>query len=36
MAYDAYLGERIRQIISTKNVPFYKKKNDGWLGLYGK
>lgn len=31
MAYDAYLGERITQIIETKNVPFFTKKMMGGL-----
>lgn len=31
MAYDAHLGERIHQILKTKNVPFYDKKMMGGL-----
>lgn len=31
MAYDEHLGDRIRQIIQTKNVPFYDKKMMGGL-----
>ena len=31
MAYDEHLGDRIRQIIKTKNVPFYDKKMMGGL-----
>jgi len=31
MAYDTYLGERITQIIQTKNVSFFEKKMMGGL-----
>jgi hypothetical protein len=31
MAYDEHLGDRIRQIIKTKNVPFTDKKMMGGL-----
>ncbi|WP_299125128.1 TfoX/Sxy family protein [uncultured Winogradskyella sp.] len=31
MAYDEHLGDRIRQILQTKNVPFYDKKMMGGL-----
>ena len=31
MAYDEHLADRIRQIIKTKNVPFYDKKMMGGL-----
>ena len=31
MAYDAYLGDRIRKIITTRNIPFYDKKMMGGL-----
>ncbi|MEO1031844.1 MAG: TfoX/Sxy family protein [Bacteroidota bacterium] len=31
MAYDEHLGDRIRQIIKTKNVSFYDKKMMGGL-----
>ncbi|WP_111685306.1 TfoX/Sxy family protein [Winogradskyella tangerina] len=31
MAYDEHLGDRIHQIISSKNVPFYAKKMMGGL-----
>ena len=31
MAYDEYLGERIKQIFQTKNIDFYTKKMMGGL-----
>lgn len=31
MAYDEHLGERINEIIKTKNVPYYNKKMMGGL-----
>lgn len=31
MAYDEYLGDRIRQILKSKNVTFYDKKMMGGL-----
>jgi hypothetical protein len=31
MAYDEYLGERIRQILQTKNINFFTKKMMGGL-----
>ncbi len=35
MAYDEYLGDKIRQILQTKNIPFYAKKmEESSLGLF--
>ena len=31
MAYDEYLGDRIHQILTSRNVPFYEKKMMGGL-----